>query len=281
MIPTNAGHLYYVIGSGAQENRDFGKGLDKASIYDLIGSNSAESENTKYKNAITYIENYFAIKGACCIDFKTTYPGLLMGSGNLHPVSEQVSDDNKISDFQNGFTFDWTTGLPVIHGSSVKGVIRNVFPKANDLENVKKGKTAYLQEILKDSLIPSEFKVFSDELENSNTKEFIKKLEHTMFEENDIYHDAYICKFPKKSGEFFAEDYITPHEHPLKEPNPIRFLKIAPNIVFRFQFIPKESAVMDITITPAHKLKLYAQILEHFGIGAKRKYYGELKPVTQ
>ena len=46
-------------------------------------------------------ENYFAIKGACCIDFKTTYPGLLMGSGNLHPVSEQVSDDNKISDFQN------------------------------------------------------------------------------------------------------------------------------------------------------------------------------------
>ena len=49
-------------------------------------------------------------------DLVTTYPGLLIGSGYSHEVHGK--DGLKL-----GFYFDHTTGLPIIPGSSVKGVL--------------------------------------------------------------------------------------------------------------------------------------------------------------
>ncbi len=50
----------------------------------------------------------------------TTYPGLLMGSGNLHDVSCKGA-------YKLGFSFDYVNGLPYLPGSSLKGVLRSGF----------------------------------------------------------------------------------------------------------------------------------------------------------
>lgn len=55
------------------------------------------------------------------IKLQTTYPGLLVGVGYNH----QVSNTEAIN---AGFSFDHTTGLPLLPGSSVKGVLRSAFP---------------------------------------------------------------------------------------------------------------------------------------------------------
>jgi len=63
-----------------------------------------------------------------------------------------------------------------------------------------------------------------------------------------------------------------------KNPTPIRFLKIAPNVTFTFQFKLKDSCFENNQkITPNEKIELFKKILLDFGIGAKRNVgYGNL-----
>jgi CRISPR-associated protein Cmr6 len=77
---------------------------------------------------------------------KTTYPGLLIGSGYIH---EAVGNDkSKTEAFKIGFFFDHITGMPYIPGSSVKGVLRSAFPlKDKKKEKYKKEKEEYIRHI--------------------------------------------------------------------------------------------------------------------------------------
>ena len=180
---------------------------------------------------------------------------------------EQIKDD---SAFQMGFFFDWTTGAPVITGSTVKGVLREPFPLRDKDEEkkdkeIKKGKTEYITDKLKEIMK-------RDDL----PEEFITKLEKNIFEEKgDVFYDAYIL--PDNKGKIFADDYITPHKDEFSDPTPLRFLKIAPGVTFKFQFKLKNSNINGMIVTPEHKKKLFKRILLDFGIGAKRNTgYGVL-----
>ena len=51
---------------------------------------------------------------------KTIYPGLVCGIGYEHELGFE-------NEFKLGFSFDHTTGLPYIPGSSVKGTLRSAF----------------------------------------------------------------------------------------------------------------------------------------------------------
>ncbi|MCD7838802.1 MAG: RAMP superfamily CRISPR-associated protein, partial [Clostridiales bacterium] len=53
-------------------------------------------------------------------DLKTTYPGLLAGTGLPHGAGVK-------GELAIGFTFDYVTGLPYLPGSTVKGVLRSGF----------------------------------------------------------------------------------------------------------------------------------------------------------
>ena len=55
-------------------------------------------------------------------ELTTTYPGLVLGTGYSHETGTE-------GEFKLGFYFDWTTGLPVIPGSSVKGILRAAGPR--------------------------------------------------------------------------------------------------------------------------------------------------------
>ena len=65
----------------------------------------------------------------------TLYPGLLAGSGIVHDVKADEA-------LKLGMSFDQTTGLPYIPGSSVKGVLRNAFTldKGNYVKSLEKMK---------------------------------------------------------------------------------------------------------------------------------------------
>lgn len=63
------------------------------------------------------------------ISIYTTYPGFITGTGMTHGIKDE--DD----DFSIGSYFDHTAGIPVLTGSSVKGVLRSVFPTLKVKQN--------------------------------------------------------------------------------------------------------------------------------------------------
>ncbi len=183
-------------------------------------------------------------------ELSTTYPGLLLGSGYIHSVASVDGD------LALGFDFDYTSGLPIIRGSSIKGVIRSVFPTKND-----ESKKTYIQSIIGDI--------------------DVNALRDNLFEDGkNIFFDAVITHYTTKKEKFFnkklhknetkeiinliEEDYITPHNNELKNPIPIRFLKVAPEVTFEFSF-----SLDDKIISKAQKEKLIKQIILDFGLGAK------------
>jgi CRISPR-associated protein Cmr6 len=188
---------------------------------------------------------------------KTTYPGLLIGSGYTHDSGEE-------EDFKLGFFFDYTTGLPVIPGSSIKGVLRSVFPSEKDDEEKREGKREYINEILSKNFSFEEIKKIELEI-----FEGIKDGEKMSMKIRDIFYDAEIVEV---AGKIFEDDYLCPHgDNPLKNPTPLRFLKVAPGVVFEFRFDLKEGI-----LTKEGKKSLFKRILSELGVGAKTNVgYGQ------
>lgn len=245
------------------------------------------------------------IKVSHSLEFKTTYPGLVMGTGYTHGIGA-------VGEFKIGFHFDYTTGLPIIPGSSVKGLIRSAFPDFKkdkiELEDQSKftdfaGKInhvkacwilALLNEIddkdfLKNYIQPLDIKegALSDE-----QLSLLKRLTIDIFEgvadakatlpedkyysiyHRDIFHDAIPIRSEHTDNRVLDTDSITPHDdNPLKNPTPLLFLKVLPNVVYRFNFDLKDRE----NITKDKKSLLLRKILLTLGIGAKTNVgYGQL-----
>lgn len=208
---------------------------------------------------------------------KTIYPGLVTGVGIKHETKSK--GEHKL-----GFEFDYTTGMPVIRGHSIKGAIRSAFPQAqNEDSKYKKEKAFHIHCLIKEEKPTKElFENFTDE----NYKK-ICLLEAEIFDgklindkrlslyERDVFYDAYIYE-PNEQGKYLADDSITPHMPDLlKNPVPVSFLKILPEVTWAFYFDLKNSQTNE-TLTSDKKYKLFKQILLHFGLGAKTNVgYGQ------
>ena len=210
----------------------------------------------------------------------TIYPGLVLGTGYAHPIRwESKKGGRNPSDYQMGFFFDHTTGLPVLPGSSVKGVLRSVFPQAVDEDDVTAGKQEYIAQAL--DLQPADI--------DSN-------LQTALFHRRHVFHDAFVSAVAENAfshthqagngassapneRRLFMEDYLTPHgEDRFKEPKPLRFLKVAPGVTFTFTFQLDKTVLSSIGMKAEQILPLFTTILCDFGIGAKRNYgYGHFK----
>lgn len=267
---------------------------------------SSRDERTKKE-----IENFFKIKnnafttyclnelpsypGTNKILLYTTYPGLLIGSGYAHEIGA-------IGEFKIGFQFDFTTGIPIIPGSSVKGVIRSAFPEIEfeekdgaiqyffrtETDEVKgKWMTTLIKHIddinflkenypLSDEITKEDkikiYKFVQEVFEGikDHTQSNPKKRYFSIYDRN-IFMDAYPIK-GNSVGNIFGTDAITPHgDNPLKNPIPLLFLKILPKVLFQFNFKLKDG-MLNIN----QKLKLFTKILLTFGIGAKTNVgYGQ------
>lgn len=202
------------------------------------------------------------------VNMRVQAPGLLIGSGLAHglPGSEE--------DVKTGLQFDYTSGLPVIPGSSVKGVIRSAFPTiVADAEKLN-----YIKSLIAD--IPQVNKPVLED-------EDILELGNQMFNHGDVFADALLVGYGtrmKQHGpvnQVLAEDYITPHTGgPLAQPVPIKIVKVAPGVTFAFCFKFNETKIGVKVVSASMKKALCTAILQDLGVGAKTNVgYGVLKEV--
>lgn len=241
--------------------------------------------------------DFFDVKAKHFFPLSTTYPGLLIGSGYTH---EYVNDSDKDDAFKIGFFFDPISGIPCIPGHSVKGALRAVFPNHKD-ERYREEKSKLIVDLLKIRGVEA-----SERLDTYLTEKkilgviyteqlFSELLGELIFEGNepvifcknvfeytplplskrDIFHDAFTI-IGDKNNLILGRDYITPHDEPLKDPKPLQFLKILPEVIIQFQFNCEDNL-----ISGNEKKQLFEDILVDFGVGAKTNVgYGQLREVT-
>jgi CRISPR-associated protein Cmr6 len=249
-MPLNASHFYYVH-SDNKETPTWSKNLHKKNIKDLLGFTpfdlTSKINNQEYKS-------FFKHPKALAFPLEVIYPGLIIGAGYAHPALDK-------EDYQIGFYFDHTTGLPIIPGSSVKGVLKNAFPVKN--EKFFKEKENYI--VNKMNKYGCDFEIYK------------KIWEEICFMRKQVFLDAYISGVGEKG--IFADDSLAPHPDLFKEPIPIKFLKIMPGVKFTFQFIlyDYEDDKGKILVDKASIMNIFKDIIEEFGIGAKRNSYGAFK----
>ena len=167
----------------------------------------------------------------------TTYPGLILGSGYLHELPS--IEGQAIL----GFDFDYTTGLPIIRGSSIKGLLRSAFLHKE-----------YIDELLDELRIEKKENIEQELFENGKV----------IFLDAEIVHVG--------SDGVLKDDYITPHKSEFEDPKPLRFIKVAPGVTFEFRFIFKEEY--------EEYLELFKRVILDLGLGAKTNVgYGKFEEV--
>lgn len=182
----------------------------------------------------------------------TVYPGMMIGIGLPHG-SGACNED-----IGSGFSFDYVSGQPYIPGSTVKGVLRSAF-------------TAYPQAVA----------AFLDECAETYapwSEQDVAALETAIFDNGDSFLDAVLFDSDSE-GYVLNVDTLAPHgSDPFKSPNVLSFLKIRPNVYFEFRFVLNKSNAEGKTVTDTQKERLFARLLETFGIGAKTNVgYGILQ----
>ena len=237
----NIGKLFY---------KDYYKEVNFENVINGIESSPGQINQQIKKSDHLTIANPIGAEECSSFQAKILYPGLVTGVGLEHN-SKSIKGGYNL-----GMHFDYTWGMPVVYGSSVKGVLREYF------------KEFYEGDIDSQTL---EEDIFAGKSGNEN-----KSIYH-----RDIFFDAVITK-PYKSNNkehLLEDDSITPHKDgPLKNPTPITMLKIAPGCEIEFRFRLVDSVVDGKVFTKEDKLKLFENILKTVGVGAKTNVgYGQLE----
>lgn len=173
----------------------------------------------------------------------TLYPGLLVGTGNLHGVAVAGA-------LKNGFSFDYVTGLPYIPGSSLKGMLRSYFPGEAGETEVDKEYESLIKGLLG-----------QDELDVQDLKEHL-------FDNSDVFLGAF--PVPVDKGETLLEmEYITSHKEKFKNPNPVSMIKVKPAVEFCFSFVFSDYEKNGVKVSAKEKADLCRELILLMGIGAK------------
>ncbi|ALO30432.1 type III-B CRISPR module RAMP protein Cmr6 [Porphyromonas gingivalis] len=198
------------------------------------------------------------IKDVTGFELKTCYPGLLCGVGYHHEINKPADEKGKKVEgdkeddspevYNLGMYFDYTSGLPVIPGSSIKGMLRSAIEEWDFLADYKPNNGVTREEIIKTVFEGKGLSIY----------------------DRDIFLDAIPIRVDNK---LFGEDYITHHPNPLQNPNPVRFLRVNPGVTYQFRFILKDHGEK---LTVDFKTKLFKAIICTFGLGAKTNVgYGQ------
>ena len=208
--------------------------------------------------------------GAQSFCVKVLYPGFLVGTGYPHETGMMKGE------IQVGALFDYVTGAPYYPGSSVKGVLRDVFKRANE----SGAEAGEYRDFLKD-LFPKSFDM-------NKLNDFEKELfdgidpdskQPRRIGERDVFFDAYIIGTAEVNGSILKIDNLAPHKNqPTKEPIPINMIRIAPGVCLQFNMKLTDSK---LGVTAAEKLGIFKEILLTLGFGAKRNVgYGAAEDIS-
>ncbi|MDR3085294.1 MAG: type III-B CRISPR module RAMP protein Cmr6 [Christensenellaceae bacterium] len=205
--------------------------------------------------------------------------------GELHRNNSRVKEYIKL-----GFYLDYTTGLPVIPGSTVKGALRSVFRQ--HLAAGKEEAWEYIKELCKVCNIDGvQSKEAVEQLESSIFGEWVSNAGKPDLPLRDVFYDA-VPVLASQSGLLLNIESITPHNpgcgsltRLLQEPTPLKLLKVRPEVCFLFRFGLKDTnptAESPLCVLADAKLELFKRILLDFGIGAKTNVgFGVLEEPTR
>lgn len=218
-----------------------------------------------------YEDMHYTLENAQHFSLTTTYPGLLVGTGYEHELHIE-------NEFKLGFFFDYTSGLPVIPGSSIKGVLRSAFKIPELMNELLPGKNVRAIEL----------EIFNGvDIEKTKLEDYPEEKKQNWkylpSPQKDVFYDAIITDSKNENGKFLAADFITPHKHKSERkldqfanPVPLQFMKVLPEVEFLFQFDLKDSRKGGLKST--EKKDLFEKIIRYLGIGAKtRTGYGWMK----
>ena len=265
----NMSYIYYhEYFKGLEERKEksglvYELGRQKKSSEEQFRDRNMALQDFKFDLSLSPLEHLkHASKGVASVQtfsLETIYPGLMIGTGNPHDLKSKGS-------IYSGFSFDYVTGLPYIPGSSVKGILKSVFPRKEDTkDDINQQKMEYIKSLLKPGLSDKEVYGLKDDI----------------FEDNDVFLDAYPCPTSKKNTkqQCLALEFITPHSDIIKNPIPINCLKVKPGISFEFGFYLNDCQLSDgPQITIKEKIELFKTILTDVGIGAKTNVgFGQLE----
>jgi len=222
-----------------------------------LSKRNNDIRNFSLSESMIPIEEKINNKDISTFTMKTSYPGLLIGTGNIHGFGGK-------GEIALGFTFDYVTGAPYIPGSSVKGCLKKAFLKEEYIIETLKS----INEI---DYTKDDVKYFKENIFGSDSEDFIA------VSKRDIFFDAIIHK-DFKDKKVMEIDNITPHDpEGLKDPNPITMIKVRPSVRFVFQFLLRENKNGDHVLSVEHKKELFKNLLTDLGIGAKTNVgYGYL-----
>ena len=233
--------------------------LFNKAYYRNLGNPKFESDVKQFNTCIEKtkfnMSDYKPLPFDCqTIVMKIAYPGLIIGMGNPHGVGKDFGGNEEI---KTGFSFDYTTGQPYIPASSVKGMLRSYFKEHRQAVcEIIKAKT---------------------EIEFSESE--IGLFESDVFDYNDIFLDT-VVYWGDKYGYMLSSDYITPHDiDHIKNPVPIRILKINPGVRLEFRFLLNDHTVNGKTVTTDMLKDIFTELFSLFGVGAKTNVgYGIMQP---
>lgn len=209
------------------------------------------------------------------LPLKIQYPGLVTGIGINHEIGVE-------GEYKLGMHFDWTYGVPVVYGSSVKGVLRAWFQAFFMKSKPDVDPSEFEMEIFEGKLrdIKAEKEKYGQEWDLK-----VKEVENRIYSsksiyDRDIFFDAVVVATDSKER-ILCSDSITPHnENPLKNPKPLTFMKVAPGCELEFRFKLHDTEINGVKLSKEDKLDLFKEILTTVGIGAKTNVgYGQLKKV--
>jgi CRISPR-associated protein Cmr6 len=257
--------------------KEYFQGMNFSEIDHAENINLIKFKNKKISDApLKVLDNTLAKQ---LIHVIVQYPGLVTGIGINHEASIK-------GEFKLGIHFDYTYGMPVIYGSSVKGLLRSAFPEKNEEQKLRDCKIKQIRDYFGhgferldiDSLREQIFDGIKERKKNIVAGKEIEQIVNFSIYERDVFFDAVIIDTNKKD-KFLASDSITPHKEALKSPTPLTFLKIASGVKLEFRFDLKDYKENDVVIvTKEQKRDLFKQILLDFGIGAKTNVgYGQFK----
>ena len=250
---------------------DYYKGLENSQ--ELSKDDTIENKNRALVDS-TWEDSGKAIPafgGMQTLTFRVMYPGLLMGLGYDHSA-EPAEDAPKIA---LGMSLDYTTGLPYIPGSEVKGVLRSAFIRCRDFINcyMSQGEKEFSQ--LSDEEIHAlELDIFGHTHPYDPNYALSQGVEEGRGK--DVFFDAFPVR-ADKNRHLIRLETNTPHipadpaYKGLTAINPITLLKVMPGVEFLFRFRLTDSVIKDgrITVTARQKLKLFEAVIADFGMGAK------------
>lgn len=210
----------------------------------------------------------------------TAGDGFLADTGYAHQAWKQIELKEDVHDVQMGMALDFTTGVPFLKGSSLKGLLRShMWPTGRWSGKDRKEIDINRQEL--NALLASTLK--ADKLGKESWLKYL-------FEGNDPSADKEQRLYPNQWVSFlgaatcysndvhFQIQDLAPQKTPIKKPNLLKFMSVRPGIKMRVYFaFPSrgnaEAEKEDIEKT----LTMVAWHLAENGLGAKSSYgYGKL-----